>query len=256
MTQSGLAGLEAAFLSDLHLTDPRERNSETLLRFLSSLEGHPEPERMNLVLLGDIFDVWVSGHQVFQRRWGSLLSTLEGLRSRGFRIVYFEGNHDMHLAPYWRDVLGAEIHTGPALLEIGEWRIRCEHGDEINRDDLSYLKLRALLRSSTVEFLAHHLPGKFWDTFGRAWSKESRKYSSKEREAHQEKMIRIIREHAIHLWDQDPFDLMVSGHVHVRDDWTFERNGRRVRSVNLGTWLDEPVVLLLGKGGLEWRNLP
>lgn len=245
--------IEAVFLSDLHLKSCEERNGRTLLRFLASLEERDRPPA--IFLLGDIFDLWVSGHRVFVDRFRPILESLGRLRGKGARLVYFEGNHDMHLAPYWEKTLGADVRTAPGTFELGGLRIRCEHGDEINREDKTYLRLRAFLRSRPLEAIAHAVPGAVWDSVGRRASAASRKRSSVERAEREETIRRMIRDHAARVWADDPFDAIVSGHMHVRDDWTFAAGGKTARSINLGSWfVDEPEVLVLADGKLEWRK--
>lgn len=246
--------MEAYFLSDLHLNEMDERNSQKLLRFLTSLADRCS-EQTSIFLLGDVFDLWLSNHEVFLKKWAPLLQALKKLKARGARIIYFEGNHDMHLAPYWRDQLGVEIYVCAKVFQLGPWRVRCEHGDEINRRDLAYLRLRAFVRHPFMEFLAHTLPGKFWNAVGKRLSHESRKHSSADRQRMEDDLRGLIREHARRSWDEDPFDLIVSGHMHVRDDWTFEKGERRVRSINLGSWFDETKILVLNETAAEWRNL-
>lgn len=249
---SGGTAIDAVFLSDLHLKSVEERNGQTLLRFLVSLDAQSRPPM--IFLLGDIFDLWVSGHRVFIDRFRPLLEVLERLSKKGARLVYFEGNHDLHLAPYWEKVLGADVRVGAGSFTVGGFRIRCEHGDEINREDAAYLRLRAFLRHPLLETAAHRLPGRFWDYLGQRASHTSRKYSSPERSSHEERLRNLIRSHAQRVWPDDPFDVVISGHMHVKDDWTFEVGGRSVRSINLGSWFGEPEVLVLAGGRLEWRK--
>lgn len=245
--------MEAVFLSDLHLTSMEERNGQTLLRFFRSLEALPKPP--TIFLLGDIFDLWVSGHGVFVHRYQPLLDSLKILRGKGARIIYFEGNHDLHLAPFWKEVLGSEVYVAAQTFEVGGVKIRCEHGDEMNLEDTAYLRLRAFLRHPFLERLAHLLPGKFWDFLGQRWSRHSRVRSSSDRADHEEKIRSIIRSHAERVANGENFDVVISGHMHVRDDWNFEKNGRSFRSINLGSWFYQPKVLVLENGQFEWRNL-
>lgn len=246
--------MDAVFLSDLHLKSLEERNGQTLLRFFRSLEERPG-KPPDLFLLGDIFDLWVGDHQVFLDRYRPWLDILKSLSDRGARIVYFEGNHDLHLAHYWKEVLKAEIYVRPALFEVSGLKIRCEHGDEINQNDKAYLRLRAFLRHPVMEWVAHSLPGGWLDAFGQRWSKHSRKRSSAERKAREERIRRMIRIHAEECWEQDRFDAIISGHMHVRDDWSFERQGRTVRAINLGSWFEPPQVLILKMGQFQWQAL-
>lgn len=247
--------MEAVFLSDLHLTSLEERNGQTLLRFLTSLQSAAKPPA--IFLLGDIFDLWVSDHEVFVERYRPLLDALKTLVDRGAKIVYFEGNHDMHLARYWEKVLRADVRVAAGMFQLGDLRFRCEHGDEINREDFWYLVMRGILRHPVLEFFGHSLPGRFWDGLGQRWSRSSRRRHARppEVQAQREESIRrLIRAHAEKVWEDDPFDVIVSGHMHVRDDWEFERGGKKIRAINLGSWFEEPQVLVLENGRLEWRK--
>jgi UDP-2,3-diacylglucosamine hydrolase len=246
--------VDAVFLSDIHLRSLEERNGQTLLRFLNSLEAQTGPAPA-IFLLGDIFDLWVSKHKVFVRRYDALLQTLARLKAKGSRIIFFEGNHDLHLAPYWEKVLGAEVYVSASIFSVGGLRIRCEHGDEINREDEAYLKLRAFLRHPVTAFFGHTIPGGFWDYVGNKASHQSRKRSSIQREDSEEKLRLLIRAHGERVWEEDPFDAIVSGHLHIRDDWIFQKNGKAIRSFNLGSWSDDIQVLILERGQWNWRTL-
>jgi UDP-2,3-diacylglucosamine hydrolase len=62
----------------------------------------------------------------------------------------------------------------------------------------------------------------------------------------------MIRDHATRAFNEKPFDLIITGHMHILDDWTFERNGRQVRSVNLGSWFGDTQVFNLTDEGTAW----
>ncbi len=46
------------------------------------------------------------------------------------------------------------------------------------------------------------------------------------------------------------------GHVHVRDDYEFEYAGRKVRSVNLGSWQASPCAFKITNTCQEFIELP
>lgn len=242
--------MDAAFISDVHLRSLDERNGHLLLRFFSFLEA--APGRPTIFLLGDIFDVWVGNHRVFKKRFGALLEVIDRLRTRGCRIIYFEGNHDLHLKKFWQDKLGAEVFTEAATFQVGGMTIRCEHGDEMNLEDLAYLRLRRFLRHPVTEKALLNMPGALLDFLANKWSQHSRGQSSRDEKS--EAIRKTIRTHAERVARQENFDVIVSGHMHVRDDWSFDFEGRGVRSINLGTWLTEPKALILDNGRLEWRD--
>ena len=62
----------------------------------------------------------------------------------------------------------------------------------------------------------------------------------------------MIRRYAETTYETRPFDLIITGHMHIRDDYTFERDGKKIRSVNLGSWFDEPLIFHLTDAGSEW----
>ena len=234
--------MSAYFLSDIHLKSINERNSHRLLRFLSSLEARAD---LSLFFIGDIFDLWVGSHAYFGQKFAPILLEVERLSTAGTRIVYFEGNHDLHLGSYWRDNLGAEVYSEPLCFDLFGKRVRIEHGDYIDPEDKAYLYYRRLIRQPFMEALANRVPGKFWDLVGSKASEISRSRSGPKREQGVEHIRKKIHRYAEAEAKQECFDLMITGHVHVRDDHSFMVEDRQVRSINLGSWFEEPAVFEL-----------
>ncbi len=56
-------------------------------------------------------------------------------------------------------------------------------------------------------------------------------------------------------YNQDHFDLIITGHMHVRDDYNFEIYSKPIRSINLGSWFDEAKGLKLENKKVEWISL-
>ena len=203
-------------LSDLHLKSDQEPSSKFFIQFLNQVSSMASPKD-TLILLGDIFDLWVGGHSVFYFKYKNVVDAIQALKSKGVRIIFIEGNHDLHIEPFWKDKLGAEVYVEAYYLELDGLTLRLEHGDEINLEDLAYLRLRSFLRHPILKFLGHHLPGAFWSYLGRKASQTSRKVSEKSRrqEGQDQKMIQMIRDHTLRAYKEKPFDLIVSGHMHV-----------------------------------------
>lgn len=228
--------VHAWFLSDIHLKSTNERNSEILLRFLHSFNDGKRPIT-HLFLLGDIFDIWVGGHSIFIQKWKAHLDCIQKLiQNKNVQVVFVEGNHDLHISPYWEKKLKAKVYTEEVQMTLGLWRIHLEHGDLINKNDLKYLKYRSLIRSWPLKMLGYFLPGIFWDRLGQWMSQKSSHYSRQFRADHIEQMKNLIREHAQTLSD---VDFVLSGHFHVQDEFEFNKGNFKVKSVNLGTWLND-----------------
>ena len=231
----------AVLVSDIHIASPDGERCLRFIDFLAALER--DPDVSELYLLGDIFDLWVADHDFFIRRYAAVIERLRALRQRGVHIAYFEGNHDLYLRHFWERELGFAVYEGPAYLAIGDRTVRLEHGDEMNPDDKSYLFLRWFLRTPPIHFLCRRLPGWLIVRIGDRASAASRQYSSNNNKSCSSEVIDMIRIHAKKVFRERPFDMIISGHVHKRDDCELDVDGRRFRSVNLGTWFDTPCAL-------------
>ena len=235
--------MKSWFLSDIHLKDLEERNGQTLLRFLFYLNENPSQHR--LFLLGDIFDFWLSDGTAFVKKYKTLIDQIAQFKSGGGEVTYFEGNHDFHIDVFWWKKLKIPVIENEAYFQIDVIVVRLEHGDFINLEDRNYLKYRALVRHPLIEPLGHILPSAFWKWFGERQSLKSRKKSSRYGLENSAKIIDLIRTHALRAYREKNFALIVTGHMHIFDDFIFEVGTEKVRSINLGTWLEKPRALLL-----------
>ena len=229
------------FVSDIHLNDVFERNGVTLLRFLFELNKNPSQHQ--LFLVGDIFDVWVSDGSVFVKKFQLIIDELIKLQKGGGKVYYFEGNHDVHIDRYWTKQLDIEVFDNPHTFNFDDFKIRVEHGDYINPNDAAYLKYLSIIKNPFVEFLGHALPSCFWSYIANKQSKKSRKKTSRYAVDNSEKIKKLIRTHAERSSELENFDLIVTGHMHVFDQYEFTKNSKSVQSVNLGTWLEKPRAL-------------
>jgi UDP-2,3-diacylglucosamine hydrolase len=154
-------------------------------------------------------------------------------------VLYFEGNHDFHLKSFWQDEMKFEVCEGPCLVEYAGVKIWCEHGDEIDRDDRGYLFLRWLFRTPPMKLAAKIAPSSLIATVGDNASHASRTYTSRKQNRSRE----LFRKYAHDLQTRENFDLMVTGHTHLPDDFKFQSEKGTARLINLGSWFDGPHFL-------------
>ncbi len=237
------------FLSDLHLRDMNDDQAQTLLRFFISLES--QAKQSIIFLVGDIFDLWIGKHDYFIQKYKPLIEELQKLISLGSEIHYFEGNHDLHLKKFWQDDLSIIVHSDPEYFHMGDEIVRVEHGDQMDPDDKGYLFLRWLLRTPVMTAIALYLPGFFIAWLGRTMSKTSRAYTNSLRDP--QRILKTIHNHANKVFAERPFQAIVTGHVHLRDETTFIVGGQKMTSYNLGSWDDG--CRLLRKHGSQWQWL-
>ena len=100
--------MQAWFISDIHIKNINERSSIKLLRFLHFLRDNSEAT--HLFLLGDIFDLWVGDSDIFQTKFQAIVDALADLKQKGMQVVYFEGNHDVHVKRFW-EKMGIPVHV-------------------------------------------------------------------------------------------------------------------------------------------------
>jgi UDP-2,3-diacylglucosamine hydrolase len=233
--------MKAFFVSDIHIKVEAKGKGQKFFQFLKTL---PE-DTTHLILLGDIFDMWIGPHHYYAEKFPNIIAELKKLKNRGVIVHYFEGNHDMHLKKYWQKELGFQVHDKEFYFDLDGWIVRAEHGDLMNPGDKGYLFLRKFLRSFPMKILIHQVPGQLISAIGERSSQISRVYSDRMDQEYKENVIAMTRKHAEKAFQQRPFDLIVTGHTHVDDDFTFEAAGKKARSINLGSWLDQPKTLIV-----------
>ncbi len=239
--------LNAYFVSDIHIGSPDEPRATLFLAFLRKLVGGQNAS--HLFLLGDIFDLWIAAHSYFIERYRPITDEIVRLRDEGVEIHYFEGNHDLYLRHYWDKEIGLAVHEGPAYIELGHQTIRLEHGDQMDPSDYGYRFLRWFLRTPPLKFLIPRLPGSLILRIGESASTHSRVYTSESKTITRKDTLRKIRTHAEGAYEETPFNLIISGHVHVRDQYLVQDGTIAFKSVNLGTWLDAPCYYQIDDNG-------
>ena len=243
----------AYFVSDLHIQSPDCPRAHLFERFLQELAA--DSEVTHLFLLGDIFDLWVADHLYFVDRYRSIIDAIRRLRDDGVAISYFEGNHDLHLQGFWADQLGLTVYKGPAYIDLDRWTLRVEHGDQMDPEDKGYLFLRWFLRTPPIRWLICNLPGGMIARIGERASSGSRQYTTHTKSITAERAVDKIRDHAQRAFRDRPFDILLAGHVHVRDDFRVDSEDASFRSVNLGSWIDAPCYFKLDSNDGRFHEL-
>ncbi len=248
--------IKSYFISDLHLKSVHERNAILFLRFLRSLKEEAKKRRIELILLGDIFDLWLSNHKVFVDRFEPILFEFKELRALGVPIHYFEGNHDVHVDEYFEKEMGVQVYTRSQYFLRDQYTLRIEHGDYINPDDKIYHKYLQIIRNPWVEEIGHRVPGVVWDTLGQVASSLSRKKAwSKKPAPKKDRLRQLLFDYTKNVYQENPFDFLITGHIHLLTDEMISINGKMVRTLNLGSWLDHPNALIFQSGQWTWRDL-
>jgi UDP-2,3-diacylglucosamine hydrolase len=141
-------------VADLHLDLSDAERAREFLRWLAQQRGIPR-----LVVLGDLFDVWVGPAQERLPLGPAVLDALRDLVGSGTKLEVLHGNRDFLLDQRFEERTGARVHTrGIVGLAGGGTRVLLIHGDELCTKDLGYQRLKRRIRSRPVRALARALP--------------------------------------------------------------------------------------------------
>lgn len=152
MVAPGGHSLDLVVVADAHIdcVEPDAREFET---FLEGLGG----TTAELILLGDIFALWLGEPKYTLPHHEVILAACRRLRGRGVRVVFVEGNREF----------GGRRWQGDAFDEVGDERIleawggrrwRLSHGELLNREDWPGRIFRRAVRSRAARGLLRALP--------------------------------------------------------------------------------------------------
>lgn len=211
--------MRIATISDVHIKESGDAAELLLVKFLQ----HPLVQNCHYVaLLGDIFDLMCGPHAIYLKQFEKVFKAIDGLHQKGVRIIYIEGNHDVHLkklfAKKWKN---GEVILSQSAIELQEnsFRYYLSHGDDHEVDNESYQKYKRFIFSAPLRFVANYLlPYSLLEFIGRKASQKSRKRGSEKFN------VDIVRERfrkGVEI-NNPVADIIIGGHSHVKDSYTLK----------------------------------
>jgi len=195
-----------AVVADSHLGGPGG-DGAPLVR---QLDGLIDQGCERLVLLGDIFHVWVGDRRYETAEVRRVVAAIERLRKRGLCVDYVEGNRDFFLdrGPYASlfDRLASEV----TFVAAGR-RYLAVHGDGLNDRDRQYLFWRWLSKSPLCRLLVLHLPGRLAQRFVTSTEARLGRTNFKHKAQIPEQVIRAYAERRL----AEGHDVLLLGHFHA-----------------------------------------
>ena len=230
-------------IGDLHLDPMGGRDVEEFVRWLDGLRGVPR-----LVVLGDLFDLWIGPEQT--RLPGSIpvLDALKRFTWRGGVLDVVAGNRDFLLDGSFEAWTGAALRVGGFTATTpAEQRVLVIHGDELCTLDLAYQRMKRVLRARWTRAVFGALPFAVKRKLAAGVRGTSRRVVPRKPEsvrAMQESTCReLARQHAART--------VVCGHAHTFRD---ERLEDGPRWLVIDGWGGRRDALRLDRGG-EWVGL-
>ncbi len=238
--------MKAVFLSDAHLRASSVQSGRLLAFFRDFGKRYD-----HLFLVGDFFDFWFCRDGRLYPPFRPMAECLAALPEEGVTVYYFEGNHDFFLEDYFGS-RGFRIVPEGLDVTLDGMRFYIAHGDTVDRENRSYLRLRRFLRSPFSRWLQSVLPpAVLWKVAGFS-SRFSKDYLSDPPEP----LVRKMESFAMEKF-REGCDAVVVGHCHLPIHRETTLLGRPRHFVALGDWIRHFSYLEYGNGKfdlLSWRG--
>jgi len=233
--------LTTLIISDLHLTNVEEDKIEFFANFckLHALQAD------QLFILGDLFNTWI-GDDVSLLNYKEIINILKGLNQKT-KVFVMVGNRDFLLSKNFELESGCKLIKEPYVLEQNSKKFLLIHGDRLCTDDVSYQKLKKVLRNPIIQFIFLNLP----KNIRLKLTGQLRKKSIEAQSYKSEELMDVNQVSTDLLMSRYPgFDL-IHGHTHRQNT---HNDGKYKRYV-LGDWSTNSGNAIKLTNKLEWLEI-
>ena len=235
------------FISDLHL-DPAA--PEITAQFLDFLETEARGADA-LYILGDLFEVWL-GDDDPEPSKREIQAALRKLTDSGVPCFLMHGNRDFLIGEQFCSRTGCRLIEDGTVLRLHGVTLVLMHGDVLCTDDLSYQRLRRIVRHPLTQWVFRHLKLERRQAIAariRAGSREHVGASAPQ--------IMDVNDAAVaEAFRRSGAEVMVHGHTHRPAIHELDVDGSAARRIVLGDWYTQGSVLEWGPQGFELRSIP
>ncbi len=197
-----------------------------------------------MILLGDLFDFWVTPLQARDPGLRPVLEGLSDLVTSGVDVGFVEGNRDFAATPEL-EAVGVRSLPDVGLLRIGGRRVLYTHGDLLCTQDVRYQALRRVARSNVVRHVLRSLPESAAMRLGlgaRAGSRlETSRKAYGDMGLYPPAVAGLLRAHEA--------DVLICGHVHWGRCHRIEVEGTLRDVIVLSSWEDRGSYAVVDEQG-------
>ncbi len=235
------------FISDLHLDAAHPGIAR---QFLAFLDGEAR-EAAALYILGDLFEVWV-GDDDPEPASREIVAALRGLTDGGVPCFVMHGNRDFLLGERFCRETGARLLDDGTVVELQGERVLLMHGDLLCTDDVSYQRLRRILRHPVTRWAFRHM------SLGqrRALARRLRAGSQMHVGQTAPEIMDVNADAVADAFRRAGVRTLIHGHTHRPAVHDLVVDGQAVRRIVLGDWYSQGSVLESSRDGFSLRALP
>lgn len=229
----------AVFVSDIHLSPDAPGD---VARFAAFVDNQASGAA-SFHVLGDLFDLWCGPAQLSQPALRPALDALRRLSARGTEVTILHGNRDFLLGSKEAVFLDAAIPGETVVKKVQGSTVLLTHGDLFCTLDRPYQRMKKIVRSGIVRWLAAHLPSRLTyraATLLRSRTRKSMAGKSDEIMSLQLPEVEGVAS-ALHA------DIVICGHFHVA--WE-SRIGKKGRLIVLSDWSNGKSSYVEARDGL------
>ncbi len=231
------------FISDLHLSSDHPEITRQFVAFLRN----EARQAQHLYILGDLFEFWI-GDDDPDPTYQEIQAALLQLTQAGVGCSVMHGNRDFLLGNQFCARTGCTLlMEGVVVTPYGE-PVLLTHGDALCTDDVSYQRLRRIVRNPVVQWLFTHLPLSRRERIANRIRSGSQKHTRQAASIIMDVNPAAVRQ----AFAASKIRTMIHGHTHRP---AIHRDGELTRIV-LGDWYTQGSVLRWTAAGYELLSLP
>lgn len=144
----------ALLVSDLHVP----ADGGVVLTALAAVLVAAQQRSARVILLGDLFDSYVSPAQIHVGIWREVAQRFAAAVAAGVEIHVLPGNRDFLLGAEFSAASRVQLAAGGLRVRLGGRDTVLLHGDELCQNDLPYQRAKRWLRHPLTRWVARHLP--------------------------------------------------------------------------------------------------
>ncbi len=235
--------IDISVISDLHL-GTYGCHAQEICEYLKSIKPKI------LVLNGDIIDIWSFKKSYFPKSHLQVLRQILKMSEQDTKIYYITGNHDEALRKYSGTKLGNIILDDKLILDLDGKKVWIFHGDVFDSTTKGWARVLAKLggKGYDILILFNRLVNDILNYFGREKVSLSKRIKSSVKKA--VKWISNFEETAAHIAIDQEFDYVICGHIHQPQSKILSKDGKTVRYLNSGDWVENCTALEYENG--QW----
>lgn len=229
-------------ISDLHLEEQRPDITRAFLLFLQQRARGAAA----LYILGDFFEVWVGDDAMSAFQQG-IATALRELSDSGTRIFLMHGNRDFMLGQGFCRQAGCTLLNDPCVVNLHGEQVLLMHGDSLCTSDVTYMRMRKLLRNPVSLWILHHLSLTKRQQLARKLRKESQVQTQQKAAA----ITDVTAEEVPRIMAKFGVRTLIHGHTHRPKIHPLQVNEQPAQRIVLGDWDQQGWALQVDANGYQ-----